>query len=169
MAIIVGIYLKRNIPLCILLVKTLKQSKERERKEQEEYEKRRQFEEQYKKERDAKITKMTAKSYEQVFGLSDQSGDLWIQRENGRIVALYNLDEKRIPLAELTQSSYTQVIGNVPEIWYNKKDHITSRELSQDDWEVRKVNGVARPLLHIVEQLKEPVEIGGELITLLKL
>jgi hypothetical protein len=141
--IILVIFLIRNIPLWLLLVRTLKESKERERKAQEEYEEHRQFEEKYKKEREAKIANMITKGYEEVSGLRGEPSELWIRRQDGHIIALYDLNEKRVPLAELAESTYTQVIGNIPEIWYGvgyKKDHLSSRELSQDDWEVRKIN-----------------------------
>ena len=49
-----------------------------------------------------------------------------------------------MPLAELAQSDYAEVIGNIPSIWYKgagKKECITSGELSHDDWDVKKVNG----------------------------
>ena len=44
-------------------------------------------------------------------------------------------------MAELAQSDYAEIIGNIPSIWYKgagKKECITSGELSHDDWDVKK-------------------------------
>lgn len=82
----------------------------------------------------SKIDAMKAKGYD-----STSDDYYWIERENGKIKRLYNLDGKRVPLAELSKLSGANIIGNEPVLHYYG-ELIGKYQMLEDEAEIRKLN-----------------------------
>jgi hypothetical protein len=91
--------------------------------------------EEYMAERQTKIDLMASKGYES----AGNDGYYWIERENGKIKRLYNLEGTRVPLAELSKLSGAKIIGNEPVLYY-LSEKITKHQMWNDEAEIRKLN-----------------------------
>jgi hypothetical protein len=88
--------------------------------------------------RQIKVLRMKEEGLEQVSGVED----LWIKRtENGKIKELYNLDMKRIPLAELARSPSSETIGWNDVTLIYQGEHIRPYRMMVDEMEIDKLNG----------------------------
>lgn len=95
--------------------------------------------EDYIEKRDKQIAIMELKGYKKL----DDKGSMWMERENGKIKALYNRDGLRIPLACLSQLSGTKVVGNEPVLYfYGEK--IDKWRMWKDEDEIRKLNAIGQ-------------------------
>lgn len=89
----------------------------------------------FEEQRQKKIANMKAKGLEKVCGML--AGDYFIECEGSNVIAMYDIDNKRVPLAYLGLSSQATTVGVDPVIYYHQYK-IPSSKLIYDDIEVRK-------------------------------
>lgn len=90
--------------------------------------------EDYMAKQQAKIDAMKAKGFD-----STSDDYYWIEREDGKIKRLYNLDGKRVPLAQLSKLSGAKLVGVNPDIWYYG-EKISRYRMWDDEAEITKLN-----------------------------
>lgn len=112
----------------IRLEKEAKEEREKINREQQKRELKRQI----------KTLRMQEEGLERVSGVDD----LWIKRtENGKIKELYNLDMKRVPLAELARSPYAETVGWNDVLLIYQGEKITPYRMMMDEMDIDKLNG----------------------------
>lgn len=124
-----------NSQLCKLQLKRIEKlaKKEAELQEKERQRKRQQVEK-FEQKRQEQIDKMLSQGYQKVGGLW---GDYFIETDKSSVVAMYDINGKRVPLAYLGLSNKANVVGIDPVIYYDKYKVMPS-QIIYDDIEIKR-------------------------------
>ena len=124
------------ISFWIAVIKIQIESNKRQAEDDKAWKDRLKQSEEFSKKWEAKKQKMRDKGYEPVSG----ADHLWIEKVDGKIVRLYNLDGKRVPLAELAETPYAETIGVNPILQYAGQK-IYPSQMMRDEREIDELNG----------------------------